>query len=92
MNGDVDPLLVCCAACAQARCEVFCGNDALVPVCGDILVETQKCAGCGRRGEGCIPGCIASCPNAAEKRIVEGGDIKQKQIKAATVMPLLVER
>ncbi|MDR1025720.1 MAG: hypothetical protein LBL56_08330 [Treponema sp.] len=89
MNSDIEPLLVCCTTCAQTRCEVFCGNDAIVSVCGDILVETQKCAGCERRGGGRIPGCIVSCPNAAEKRIAEGGDIKEKQIRAATALPLL---
>ncbi|MDR1412026.1 MAG: hypothetical protein LBI91_07460 [Spirochaetaceae bacterium] len=89
MNGNADPLLVRCTACVQTRCQVSCGCGAIVPVCGDILVETRKCAGCERLGGGSLPGCIASCPNAEEKRIAGNGDIKQKQIEAVTAMPLL---
>ncbi|MDR1353205.1 MAG: hypothetical protein LBK05_07980 [Treponema sp.] len=89
MNGDADPLLVRCTACVQSRCEVFCGNGAIVPVCGDILVETRKCAGCGQYDGNRMPGCIASCPNAAEKLAAGPEGAEQKQIKAALALPLL---
>jgi hypothetical protein len=87
MSGAADPALVRCTACAEIRCTVFCGNDAIVPVCGDILVEMRKCADCGRRGGSPIPECIASCAHAVEKRIAGDESPEQKQVKAALALP-----
>jgi Fe-S-cluster-containing hydrogenase component 2 len=87
-DGNTDPALVRCAGCALIRCAVFCDKNAIVPVCGDILVETRKCLDCDRRGENRMPGCVASCPNAVEKHIAGDESAEQKQTRAASIMTL----
>jgi hypothetical protein len=86
-NGAIDPALVRCTACVEIRCTVFCGKDAIVPVCGDILVEMHKCVDCEHWGGSRIPECIASCLNAEEKWIAGDESPEQKQIKAALALP-----
>jgi Fe-S-cluster-containing hydrogenase component 2 len=95
-NSGADPMLIRCTGCEQEswekNCAVSCDQNAVVVIRGDILVEQRKCGICEQnagKGAGGMPGCIAVCENAAEKRVMESETTKQKQIRAASVMPWL---
>jgi ferredoxin len=67
---------------------VSCDYNALAYVCGDLLIELDKCAECGQHRGSDIPECVASCEHAREKAVLEPPDIQAKQERAATALSL----
>jgi Fe-S-cluster-containing hydrogenase component 2 len=80
-----NPVLIRCEGCAQAGCQIVCGEEAIVNVAGDILVDRVKCAPCkGSGGE--VPSCVAACGKSAKKTLW-GGSLNEKRVKASVVNP-----
>jgi Fe-S-cluster-containing dehydrogenase component len=65
-----------------------CGQDAIVVVAGDVLVDTAKCLLCEKRGAGdrssgdITPSCVVQCAGSAKKSL-RAGSLREKRIAAA---------
>ena len=90
----VSPLMVRCNGCVRVPCVLSCDSNAIAQVCGDLLIELDKCAVCKRykvrrsRGTG-IPNCVAVCKHSQAKLVLEVPDEQTKQTRAATALSLL---
>jgi Fe-S-cluster-containing hydrogenase component 2 len=71
-------ILVRCDDCAQASCLVECGEDAIVNVAGDILVDCVKCAECGG-DSGELPSCVAGCDKSLTKTLRSGSEAEKRK-------------
>jgi ferredoxin len=67
-----------------------CGSNAIAYVLGDLLIDLEKCAECGRRGidSDSIPGCVISCEYSRDKAILEPLSVRIKQERAASALSL----
>jgi hypothetical protein len=84
-----EPSLIRCADCTQVPCVLSCDSNAIAYVCGDLLIEIDKCAVCGQYKGSRIPDCVISCGHSREKTVLETLSTGMKQIRAANALSLL---
>ncbi|MDR1955330.1 MAG: hypothetical protein LBQ30_00570 [Treponema sp.] len=94
-GGEGEHILIRCIGCKETACTVSCGNDAVVSIRGDLLVDGRICAACERYKAvavpslGAIPPCITACAQGEDKMILEVLSQVQKRLKTADFLPLL---
>ncbi|GHT88107.1 hypothetical protein FACS1894137_16200 [Spirochaetia bacterium] len=87
-------MIIRCGACIQVPCVLSCDRNAVAYVCGDLLIELDKCTECGQYkglqspGPG-IPDCVAACEYSQAKTVLEVPDAQTKQMRAANALSLL---
>ncbi|AEF83948.1 hypothetical protein TREPR_3096 [Treponema primitia ZAS-2] len=84
-----EPIVVRCADCAEFPCSIKCDSNAIAYVCGDLMIELDKCAVCGQYKGNSIPDCVVSCGFSQEKAVLEIPSVGMKQIRAANALSLL---
>jgi Fe-S-cluster-containing hydrogenase component 2 len=68
-------------------CVVSCEKEALSFFYGNIMVDTEKCAGCASYTAGTLPACIDGCGNAEVKTVIKARTAAQKRIDAVNALP-----
>ncbi|GHV30280.1 hypothetical protein AGMMS4952_17070 [Spirochaetia bacterium] len=86
---DKSPVMIRCNGCMEVPCVLSCDSNAVAHVCGDLLIELDKCTVCGQyKGTG-MPDCVISCEYSQWKAVLEVPDTQTKQTRAATALSLL---
>ncbi|MDR2658876.1 MAG: hypothetical protein LBC27_02645 [Spirochaetaceae bacterium] len=80
-------LIVRCLECTRKVCAIICKKTALVFMHGDLLIDTQKCAGCKAAGfKRGLPECVADCAYASQKAVITQTSIENKRSQAVSAL------
>jgi dissimilatory sulfite reductase (desulfoviridin) alpha/beta subunit len=88
IEGAPEHILIRCNGCGQEACTVSCGENAVVHLRGDLLIEASKCGTCAAKGAP-IPACITACRHTEDKQVFEAVSIEEKRGSAAKGLTLL---